>query len=134
MAFGKVGFQGNMGWTNDWFVGFQSDQDKVAWELLVVEDAVYEILAEMTNSSPITLELSINKNPWSAKVSDPNLAVDIPSPDRVSRSEVYEKKWPLVPLGKKRFEKGNVLLTLNMKEDQITALEIKSLILQKINP
>lgn len=60
--------------------------------------------------------------------------MDIPSPDRVSRSEVYEKNWPLVPLGKKRFEKGNVLLTLNMKEGQITALKIKSLILQKINP
>jgi len=131
---GNVTFKGQMGWANDWFVGFQSDQDKVAWELLVVEDAEYEIFAEMTNSKPVTIQLSINTDSWSSKISDMNLAVDVPSPDRVDRSEVYEKNWPLVPLGKKRFDKGNVLLTLSLNEDQITALEIKSLILQKINP
>jgi arylsulfatase A-like enzyme len=132
--YGNVAYKGQMGWANDWFVGFQSDQDKVAWELLVVEETEYEIFAEMTNSKPVTLELSINTDTWFSKISEPNLAVDLPSPDRVRRSEVYEKNWPLVPLGKKRFEKGDVLLTLSMNEDQIAALEIKSLILQKINP
>ncbi len=127
--FGGVAYQGEMGWANDWFVGFRSNADKVSWELLVVEEAEYEILVELTNAKPFDLQFSVNAEAWSIPILQSNQAQDIPSPDRVKRTEVYEKNWPLVSLGKKRFKKGKVLLTLNSKDDDITLLEIKSLIL-----
>ncbi|MCL6259894.1 arylsulfatase [Aquiflexum sp. TKW24L] len=130
---GGVSFKGKMGWANDWFVGFTSESDQVYWDLEAVQNCEYEVYAQMSNSSPLEIVLDLNGEEWGTTILGANVAEQIPSPDRVPRGEVYEKNWPLIYLGKGRFEKGKVKLTLRAKGKENVELEIKSVILNELN-
>ncbi|MFD2203350.1 arylsulfatase [Shivajiella indica] len=129
--FGQVHFKGVMGWANDWVLGFDSADDKVSWEMLVVEDTNYDIFVEMVNVKPLGMKVEMNGESMIIQVDKKNEGKEVPSLDKVPRSEVYEKEWPWVPVGKKRFEKGKVLLSLSLEHGFDSGLEIKSIILQK---
>jgi arylsulfatase A-like enzyme len=131
---GNVKYIGEMGWANDWFVGFEDQEDGVFWELEVVEQSEYEVFAQMSNQTPLDLMCTINEKQDRIPITTIYFSSQVSSPDRVPRSEVYEKNWHLVPLGKKKFEKGNALLTLNLNKGKDSRLEIKSLILIKTKP
>ncbi|MCH6234261.1 arylsulfatase [Cognataquiflexum rubidum] len=130
---GGVSFKGKMGWANDWFVGFTSESDRVYWDLEAVQSCEFELYAQLSNISPLTIMIDLNGEEWNATISEANVAEQIPSPDRVPRGEVYEKKWPLVYLGKGRFQQGKVKLTLRAKGKKNGELEIKSVILKVLN-
>ena len=75
----------------------------------------------------------MNEKKWVIEIPEVHIAQEISSPDRVLRGEVYENTWPLVPLGKKRFEKGPLKLTLGTKGGADASLEIKSVILKRVD-
>ncbi|MCH6201558.1 arylsulfatase [Aquiflexum sp. LQ15W] len=130
---GGVSFKGKMGWANDWFVGFLAEADRVSWDIETVQDSDYEIYLQLSNTSSFGLFLEMNEEAWVIEISEVYFAEEISSPDRVLRGEVYEKHWPLVHLGKKRFEKGPLKLTLGAKGAVDSGLEIKSVILKKVD-
>lgn len=68
---------------------------------------------------------------WKIEIHEVHVAEESSSSDRVVRGEVYEKKWPLVRLGKKRFEKGPLKLTLGTKGGVDSGLGIMSVILER---
>jgi arylsulfatase A-like enzyme len=130
---GGVMFKGKMGWANDWFVGFSSEADRVSWDIETVQDSDYEIYLQLLNAAPFQIILEMNEDEWEIEVPKAYFAEGISSPDRVPRGEVTEKKWPLVPLGKMRFEKGLLKLTLGTKGGEDAGLEIKSVILKRVD-
>ena len=130
---GGVKFKGNMGWANDWFVGFSAESDQVYWDIETVQDSEYEISAQLSNTAPLEIILELNGKALEASIQKAHVAEIIPSPDRVPRGEVYEKNWPLVLLGKLRLEKGPMELTLRTKGGEDAGLEVKSLILKKVD-
>ncbi len=130
---GGVSFKGKMGWANDWFVGFSSESDHVYWELVSVKMSEYEIFAQLSNTAPLEIILGLNGGELRTEIAETHVAELIPSPDRVPRGEVYEKNWPLVYLGKSRFEKGDMNLKLRINGNGETGFELKSIILKKVN-
>jgi hypothetical protein len=56
MGKGKI-YMGEMGWANDWFVGFEGHEDQVFWELEVVEDVEYEVFCP--NVERIAVEAAV---------------------------------------------------------------------------
>lgn len=130
---GGVSFKGKMGWANDWFVGFSSESDHVYWELESVTMSEYEIFAQLSNTAPLEIILGLNGEELRTEIAETHVAELIPSPDRVPRGEVYEKNWPLIYLGKSRFEKGDMNLKLRINGNGETGFELKSIILKKVN-
>ncbi|TVP47628.1 MAG: hypothetical protein EA341_12525, partial [Mongoliibacter sp.] len=131
--FGSVAFQGEMGWANDWFVGFQSQEDYVQWDLEVVEGMTYEVFLQMSNDSPFTLLLSLNNELLEIPFDEVNTAELVPNQDRVPRGEVEEYIWPELPLGKIKFEKGELNLKLGIAEKDDNSPSIKGLIFKKVS-
>lgn len=131
--FGNVAFQGEMGWANDWFVGFESLEDYVQWEVEVVANGTYEVFLQMSNDSPINLKLSLNDAIKEIIIDQVNTAIQVPNQDRVKRGEVEEYIWPELPLGKIKFEKGKLNLKLGKLENSENCLQIKGVILKRVS-
>jgi arylsulfatase A len=129
---GKVGFKGEMGWANDWFVGFEDPDDQVFWELEAVEEGEYAIFALMANEGPLKLRLYLNGMPSDTVLEEAHEAELIPNRDRVPRGEVEEFIWPEIPLGRIKFEKGKQHIKLGLAENAKNSFNLKGLILKKI--
>jgi arylsulfatase A-like enzyme len=130
--FGKVKYMGEMGWANDWFVGFENQKDGVFWELEAVEHCEYEVYIQMSNDVPLGLLLYLNDQQQEIILDSANQAELIPNKDRVLRVEVEEYIWPEIPLGKIKFEKGKLNLKLGIAQDVAKSPAIKGLVLRKI--
>lgn len=132
-GYGKVKYMGEMGWANDWFVGFENHEDGVFWELEVVEECEYEVFVQMSNDSPLKLLLFLNEQQQEINLDSVHRAEFIPNKDRVIRGEVEEFVWPEIPLGKIKFEKGKLNLKLGLKENMHKSLAIKGIILKNMS-
>jgi len=129
---GNVQYKGGMGWANDWFINFSEKEDRVFWEIKVVEDTVYEGFVQLSNNAPVKLIWELNGEQYERGINEANLARLLPSPDRVPRTEVYEQEWPLISLGKINFEKGETTFSLRFEKDADEVLEVKSVFLKKL--
>jgi arylsulfatase A-like enzyme len=130
--YGKVKYMGEMGWANDWFVGFENHEDGVFWELEVVEECEYEVFLQMSNELPLKLLLFLNEQQQEVNLESVNLARFIPNKDRVLRGEVEEFVWPEIPLGKIKFEKGKLNLKLQIAENMQKSPSLKGVILKSM--
>ncbi len=133
---GNVGFKGKSGWSNDWLTNWTSASDKIWWDLDVIEEGNYMVealysLEEENVGTAITV--SSDADEISYTFSSSYIAVQVPSPDRVERGEVYEQKWGRVPLGLLHLEKGNQQLKLraNLIPGN-SSIDLKRIILTKI--
>jgi hypothetical protein len=68
---------------------------------------------------------------WIIGIAEVHVADEVSGLDRVPRGEVPEKKWLLVPIGKKKFEKGPTKITFRANGGVDAGLEVKSLLLKK---
>jgi arylsulfatase A-like enzyme len=130
--YGKVKYMGEMGWANDWFVGFENQDDGVFWELEVVEECEYEVFLQMSNELPLKLLLFLNEQQQEVNLESVHLARFIPNKDRVLRGEVEEFVWPEIPLGKIKFEKGKLNLKLQIAENMQKSPSLKGVILKSM--
>ncbi|MCB0634499.1 MAG: arylsulfatase [Saprospiraceae bacterium] len=92
---GSVHFKGD-GWANDWITGWKTAGDKVSWPVKIDRPATYQLtlyynLPE-TGSSP-ALQISLGDQTMRSTINQAFPGQVIPSPDRISRGEVYEKSW-----------------------------------------
>ncbi|RNC84590.1 MAG: hypothetical protein ED557_06325 [Balneola sp.] len=134
---GGIEFEGSSGWSNDWLVNWNNPRDKVWWDIEVVQSSVFELSIAYTipeGSEGLELKASTNTEEVSVIISqayDPEL---IPSPDRVSRGEVYEKEWTTISLGTLTLEEGTQKINLSaIPVSGKPGIELKSLMLTKSN-
>lgn len=127
---GAVSFKGGRGWANDYLVGWSSPADTAAWDIAPATIGHYEIIIEYTaKATAVGTRLEVNTGGYTRRTAimaayDPPF---LPSPDRVKREEVYEKKWGRLSLGKVPMMKGQQTLTLSIdKQLPPDALEIKA--------
>lgn len=132
-----LSFQGISGWSNDWLTNWKNTSDKVSWKLDVKETGMYRVLIEYTlkeGSEGAIIKASVKGKAVNKRMLDFYDPEIIPSPDRVERGEVYEKKWA-------RFEIGALELAAGIEELSIQHLflhgaegiDLKSVILERIN-
>lgn len=130
---GNVLFKGEMGWANDWFINFKNPEDKVFWELESVQDAKYELFIQMSNTAPFKMEISNQTNSFLFETEKIHQAILIPNRDRVPRTEVEELEWPIIYLGEMGFEKGQTSLGLSFVGPDFGDIEIKGVVLKKVD-
>lgn len=113
---GGVHFIVDPGWANDWVTNWGSEQDQVSWALQNETAGSYQVsilyaCPEVAVGS--TFELWIGDRLQKTFVISEAHAPDFkPSPDRVERSEVYEKEWKELPLGAFEIDKGRQKLVI----------------------
>lgn len=109
---GGLRFKEGHGWVHDWLVNWRGTSDSIYWEVDSPGKQKYTVYLNYTcpaNQTGSDIRISAGPNHIVHQLS---LAFDppyIPSPDRVTRKEAYEKKWKrvkvgtlLVPAGKTR--------------------------------
>lgn len=113
---GGVTYYGESGWANDWLTQWRNTEDRIAWEVDVVEPGRYAVSVSYTvSASNVGARLRATAAGRStegaiATAFDPPF---LPSPDRLSRGEVYEKPWAEQALGTLTLPAGQTRLTLH---------------------
>jgi arylsulfatase A len=92
---GKLHFKGS-GWANDWITEWQQPGDKASWPVVINKAGPYELLLHYNwdngTSAPV-FQLRLGSQTVETVIDKPFTGKIIPSPDRISRGEVYEKSW-----------------------------------------
>lgn len=127
----NVSFQGNEGWSNDYFINF-TDSSVLTWDLKSVSSATYQCLVSMHALAGTELIMKLNDSTFSHILIDEDLVKrKTKSPDRIERKEVYQYEWPTADLGIIALEEDVYSLILETKNPKEMA--IKSIQLIKIN-
>ncbi|WP_194974270.1 arylsulfatase [Aquiflexum lacus] len=130
---GNVLFKGEMGWANDWFINFKNSEDKVFWKMESIADSNYEVFVQMANDSPFKMEISSQGRKFFYETEQMHQTKLIPNQDRVPRTEVEEMDWPMISIGEFRFAKGEANLEIGFSGEDLGNIEVKSVILKKLN-
>ncbi len=131
-----LSYVGRSGWANDWLTRWTSPNAFATWPIHVVQPGNYEIELEYslaTADPPLQLQLRSPARQLTTELSEPHDAVRVPSPDRIGRKEVFERKWKVISLGILRLEKGDQPLKLQATNaDKNSTLEVKSIRLTRV--
>jgi len=132
---GGIQYQGKSGWSNDWLTNWKSISDKIWWELDILEEGEYRIIIEYTlrkGDEGAIIKASVKERGVNKRITefyDPDI---IPSPDRVERGEVYEKKWAQFEVGSLTLPKGKQKITIEHTViNGVNGIDLKGLILKK---
>lgn len=133
---GDISYQGKSGWSNDWLTNWKNTSDKVWWDLDVIEEGVFQIVAEYTlrkGDAGAIIKATIDGNQVNNRIKefyDPEI---IPSPDRVERGEVYEKKWAQFEIGTLLIPEGKQRITIeNTVINGTKGIDLKGVILKRM--
>ena len=102
-------------WAHDWLTNWTLPTDSISWTVAARQPARY--VADLRYTCPpaavgSAVQLSVNNQSVTGKVTsafDPPL---LPSPDRVPRKEAFEKPWARLKLGAVTIPKGETRLVL----------------------
>lgn len=129
---GNVVFEGGRGWANDWIKNWQGHNEAAIWEIKVVESGTYQFAVEYTSDMAgvqLIIEAPDLISSTIETIHDPDF---LPSPDRVTRGEVYEKEWKRLTVGEVHYEKGNHKVVLSCaKIPKNINLNIKAIVIEK---
>ena len=134
---GNVRFFGGSGWSNDWLTGWENTSDKAWWNIKVVETGTFGIKLKYVVDREIEIKIGLKTE--SDRVLSNTIPafeiVEIPSPDRIVRGEVYERKWGQFSLGEVQLEEGEQIIEFSIGENDAkrSGFEFKSLIITRIN-
>jgi arylsulfatase A len=115
---GNLKFYEGHGWAQDWLTNWKGTDDKVNWELNVIDPGSYEVVFEYQSSeaqlgTEFILKHGLTEKPFTnSEVFTGEL---IPSPDRIARKEAPEKTWGRLTIGKIELQKGKTNLSLFAK-------------------
>ncbi|MEM9888311.1 MAG: arylsulfatase [Bacteroidota bacterium] len=129
-------FKEGHAWANDWINNWSKLEDRIVWELEVVKAGTYQVQLEYTvDESNVGAIVAVRNqtNEITASITQSFDPEYIPSPDRVSRKEVYEKEWAILNVGEVYLEKGKQkleLAALEIPAQQVA--ELKALYLVKV--
>ncbi len=113
-------YQEGHGWAHDWLVNWKSSADSIWWQLQVAENTSYQVFLEYTvppADRGARISVTVGGQQLGQVISEAHDPEYIPSPDRVTRIEVYEKEWA-------RLEIGSVTLPAGRQQVVLKALEI----------
>jgi arylsulfatase A len=100
---------------NAWLVGWDTAGASVTWSIQAARPGTYVLAAAYAAEQSTTIRVATKTETAEAAV--PAFASrQIPSPDRVPRSEVYEMTWKILPLGRLTLSSGEQTLTLSLPE------------------
>ena len=130
-------FYGLSGWSNDWVTGWSAENQRIWWEIEVQEAGEFEVSIEYglpEEEDGVEVRLQISGNEIKTNLAAHN-AMEVPSPDRVERGEVYEKVWGWQKLGTMNLNQGEQKLEFQLipRLNESSKFEIKSLELKRIN-
>jgi arylsulfatase A len=135
---GDIRFMEGHGWAHDWLVNWINTSDSIYWNVVVDQPENFSIeLLYSCRGSDIGAGLQIHcaDESTSAIISEAHDPEYIPSPDRVTRIEVYEKEWARLQMGNLNISSGDQTIVLkagNIPSGQVG--EIKGLELKRNAP
>jgi arylsulfatase A len=112
---GGLRFKEGHGWVHDWLVNWTAIDDSIQWDITSPIDQDFEVYLNYTcpeGQQGSMVIVSIAGNSVSGQITEVFDPGFIPSPDRVKRKEVYEKKWNRLMIGSIRVPAGNHTLLL----------------------
>jgi arylsulfatase A-like enzyme len=120
---------------NNWLTAWTNLSATVTWDLDVVHAGPYEAsVRTICPKEDVGSRLRLEAGGQAAEAvldapCEPNF---VPSPDRVPRDEVYERRWGVLTLGTLRLPKGRVRLTLRaLTRPGQAVMDLKSLRLRR---
>jgi arylsulfatase A len=120
---------------NAWLTDWTNVTAKVEWTLDVVRAGDHEVVLQYlcpTNSAGSKVRVSAANTQRTATVTG-TPRVQVPSPDRFPRDEVYELQWQDLPVGRLHLSEGE--MTLRVEALEIaggSVMELKSVILRQV--
>jgi len=99
---GNIRFKEGHGWVHDWLVNWKSTSDSIYWEVDSPGKQKYTVYLNYTcpaNQTGSDIRISAGPNHVVQQISQAFDPPYIPSPDRVTRKEAYERKWKRVKVG-----------------------------------
>lgn len=127
---GNLSFEGGYGWANDWIIDFKTEEDEVIWPVNVIETGKYSFKVHYASSDETigsVVKIVTNNKEISQKITSVESAPVVPSPDRIPRGEVYERKWGTLDVGESTLEKGMHEIRLSVSGNP-DGFEMKELI------
>jgi arylsulfatase A len=115
---GGIKFYEGHGWAQDWLTNWKEPNDKISWNLEVIDPGIYEVMLEYNASKDqIGSELILQQSgeEITFEITEAFEGKLIPSPDRIPRKEAPEKTWQQVPIGKIDLKLGKTRLDLFAK-------------------
>jgi arylsulfatase A len=117
-----IDYRGRSGWAHDWITRWSDPEAYPGWPIDVVRAARYEV--RLLYCAPARcvgdrVQVRIGDSSLEAVISEAHDPPDIPSPDRIARGEVYERRWAELALGAVALQEGPA-------DVQVRALHIAS--------
>jgi arylsulfatase A-like enzyme len=103
------------GWANDWLTNWTSTDDRIEWQIDVVREGRYDVrLLYCCPEKDIgaKLRVRVGGRQVDGTLRQAHDPAPLPSPDRVPRKEVYEKRWATLQLGQVKLAKGAARVTV----------------------
>jgi arylsulfatase A len=115
---GGLTFYEGHGWAQDWLTNWKGTDDKITWDLDVIDPGSYEVVFEYQASeaqlgTEVILKHGLTETPFG--ISEAFTGELIPSPDRIVRKEAPENTWGRLLIGKIELQKGKTNLSLFAK-------------------
>ncbi|MEL7497440.1 MAG: sulfatase-like hydrolase/transferase [Planctomycetota bacterium] len=132
---GSLKFHGK-GFHHDWIVNWIDPEDKIAWDVQVMESGRYRVAIKYTcpqKDVGSQVRVQVNEKKLTAVIDqafDPAL---FPNHDRAPRSGELEKPWATLELGTMKLEQGTTKLILSADRMAGTqVMEVREVILERI--
>jgi arylsulfatase A len=134
-AIGKgISYNGRAGWANDWIDKWTDEAAFATWPIDVVTPGEYEVLIDYCcppANVGCVLRVEVGTAVVTGAIEEAHDPKPLPSPDRFPRTEVYEKVWRPLWLGRLRLDRGPMNVALRAekivggKMPQIKAVQIR---------
>ena len=132
---GALKFHGR-GFHHDWIVNWVEADDKIKWDIDVVESGTYRVAVKYTCPRKDTgskVRIQVNGNGLTSVVDRPFDPAQFPSHDRAPRAGELEKPWATLELGKMEMEQGITKLVLSADRMPGTqVMEVREVILERV--
>jgi len=122
---------------NNWLTGWTSTKAEVHWEIDCVHPGPYQVsLLYICPKEDLGSRIRVEADGRAVetvlnKAQEPNF---VPSPDRVPRKEVYERRWGVLDVGKLVLKKGRQRVTVRAVEiPGKAAMDLKAIRLRRLD-
>ncbi len=128
-----IAYNGPSGWANDWVDNWTDTDAYPYWDIEVMEEGHYDISLFYNcpkESVGTKIKVEVGDRSLDGQVKEAFNPDPIPSPDRVPRKEVYEKKWKQLKLGTVELDRGRTQLkvkALNKPGEEV--MELKAVLI-----
>ena len=132
---GSLKFHGK-GFHHDWIVNWVDPDDKITWDIDVVEPGKYRVAVKYTcpkKDVGSQIRVTVNENELEAIVDQPFDPALFPNHDRAPRAGELEKPWATLEVGQMELDRGVTKLILSADQMPGTqVMEVREVILERV--